>query len=78
MGKATTADLYTQTYKYHIRNGLKGINTDANNDLTNSLFSYRLDCENDGVLYDGNIRNQYWKSSIDGIKRAYEFSYDAA
>ena len=76
MGKVTTVDLYTQTYKYHIRNGLKGINTDANNDLTNSLFSYRLDYENDGVLYDGNIRNQYWRSSIDGIKRAYEFSYD--
>ena len=44
--------------------------------MTNSLFSFRLDYETDGTYFDGDIRNQYWKSSIDGIKRAYEYSYD--
>jgi len=75
-GKSSANPLQDITYKYHIRGGLKGINTDANNDLTNSLFSFRLDYETDGTYFDGNIRNQYWKSSIDGIKRAYEYSYD--
>ena len=77
MGKATSSDLYVETFKYHIRNGLKGINTDANNDLTNTLFSYKLAYE-EGTngYFDGNIRNQYWKSNIDGVQRAYEFSYD--
>ncbi|WP_044172094.1 RHS repeat domain-containing protein [Flectobacillus major] len=49
---------------------------DANNDLTNSLFSYKLTYEEDGTYYDGNIRNQYWKSNIDGIQRAYQYNYD--
>ncbi len=77
-GKTSANPLYETTYKHHIRGGLKGINTDANNDLTNSLFSFRLDYETDGTYFDGNIRNQYWKSSIDGIKRAYEYAYDGA
>lgn len=78
MGKVTTADLYTQNYFWHIRGGLKGINTDASGNLTNTLFSYRLDYENDGVLYDGNIRKQSWKSSIDNVQRDYTHSYDVA
>ena len=80
MGKVNLADLYLQTFKYHIRGGLTGINTDANNNLTNSLFSYKLAYEDgtNGGYFDGNIRNQYWKSSIDGIQRAYQYSYDGA
>ena len=78
MGKATSADLYIQNYFWHIRGGLKGINTDVNNNLTNSLFSYKLDYENDGVLYDGNIRKQSWKSNIDNVQRDYTHSYDVA
>ncbi|WP_044172092.1 RHS repeat domain-containing protein [Flectobacillus major] len=70
--------LQTLDYKYHIRGGLKGINLDANNNLTNSLFSYKLTYEEDGTYYDGNIRNQYWKSNIDGIQRAYQYNYDGA
>jgi RHS repeat-associated protein len=77
-GKVSANPLQEITYKYHIRGGLRGINTDANNNLTNSLFSYRLDYENDGVLYDGNIRKQSWKSNIDNIERSYTHSYDAA
>jgi RHS repeat-associated protein len=78
MGKATSADLYTQNYKYHIRGGLKGINLDANNNLTNSLFSYKLDYEDDGTYFDGNIRKQTWKSNLDNTTRSYTYSYDGA
>lgn len=79
MGKIPNADLYAETFKYHIRGGLRGINLDANNDLTNSLFSFKLTYEegNDGY-FDGNIRNQYWKSNLDGVQRTYQYSYDAA
>ena len=78
MGKAPNADLYAETYKYHIRGGLIGKNLDANNNLTNALFSFKLGYEDDGTYFDGNIRNQYWKSNIDGVQRAYEYSYDGA
>ncbi|MDZ7935819.1 MAG: RHS repeat-associated core domain-containing protein [Emticicia sp.] len=79
MGKIPTADLYTLAFKHHIRGGLKGYNLDVNNDLTNTLFSFKLAYEDGtGGYYDGNIRNQYWKSNIDGVQRAYEYSYDGA
>jgi RHS repeat-associated protein len=79
MGKATSTDLYNQTYFYHIRGALKGINTDVSGNLTNNLFSYKLDYEN-GVngLFDGNISKQSWKSNIDNKERSYTFSYDGA
>jgi hypothetical protein len=44
----------------------------------NNLFSYKLAYQEDGTYYDGNIRNQYWKSNIDGIQRAYQYSYHGA
>lgn len=77
MGKATTADLYTQTLSYHIRGGLKGINLDASDNLTNNLFSYKISREN-ANYYDGNIGKQEWKSSIDNITRSNTFRYDGA
>ena len=70
--------IQTLNYKYHIRGGLKGINLDANNNLTDNLFSYKLAYEEDGTLFDGNIRNQYWKSNIDGKQRAFGYTYDGA
>jgi RHS repeat-associated protein len=78
MGKYSTSDLYAQTFFYHIRGGLRGNNLDANGDLTNTLFSFKLEYEGNNGFFDGNIRNQYWKSSIDGIQRAYEYNYDKA
>jgi RHS repeat-associated protein len=79
MGKVPTADLYEQRFLYHIRGGIRGYNLDANGGLTNSLFSFKLSYEEGASGYfDGNIRNQYWKSSIDGVQRAYEYSYDKA
>jgi RHS repeat-associated protein len=66
-------------YKYHIRGGLRGINLDVNNNLTNNLFSYRLDYEEGTTgLFDGNIKKQSWKSSIDGKQRSFDFLYDGA
>lgn len=70
--------LQTLIFKYHIRGGLKGINLDANNNLTDNLFSYKLDYEDDGTLFDGNIRKQTWKSNIDGKERSFVFDYDGA
>jgi RHS repeat-associated protein len=78
MGKATSADLYSESYFYHIRGGLRGKNLDANGDLTNTLFSYKLEYEGNNGFFDGNIRNQYWKSNIDGVQRAFEYNYDKA
>ena len=79
LGKVTTADLYTQSLSYHIRGGLTGINLDAAGNLTNNLFSYKLAYEEGtGGYFDGNIRNQYWKSNIDGKQRAFEYTYDGS
>ena len=79
MGKVTSADLYTQNYFWHIRGGLKGINLDVSGNLTNNLFSYKLDYENGANgLFDGNISKQSWKSNIDNKERSYTFSYDGA
>jgi RHS repeat-associated protein len=76
IGKVTTTDLQTVDFKYHIRGGLKGINLDANNNLTNKIFSFKLGHEEDGTYFDGNIRKQEWKSSLDGLSRSYTYSYD--
>jgi RHS repeat-associated protein len=71
--------LQTLNFKYHIRGGLKGINLDASGNLTNNLFSYRLDYEEGTTgLYDGNIKKQHWKSNIDGKQRSFEFTYDGS
>ena len=69
-------DLQTIDYSYHIR-GLRGINLDGNNNLTNKLFSMRLDYETAG-FYDGNIGKQEWKSSLDNVTRSFGYSYDGA
>ena len=69
-------DLQTVDYTYHIR-GLRGINLDGNNNLTNKLFSMRLDYETAG-FYDGNIGKQEWKSNIDNVTRSFTYGYDGA
>lgn len=76
---STPSVLQNLDYKHHIRGGLKGINLDASGNLTDNLFSYRLDYEQGTTgLFDGNIKKQYWKSNIDGKERSYEFLYDGA
>ena len=78
MGKYSTADLYNQSLSYHIRGGLRGINLDANSNLTSALFSMKLSYEDDGTYFDGNIRKQEWKSSLDNQTRGYTYSYDGS
>jgi hypothetical protein len=70
--------LQTIDYNYHIRGDLRGINLDASGNLTNKLFSMKLGYEDDGNYFDGNIRKQEWKSSLDGLTRSYTYSYDGA
>jgi RHS repeat-associated protein len=73
-----TGTLETVDYSYHIRGSLRGINLDAFGNLTNKLFSMKLGYEDDGNYFDGNIRKQEWKSSIDNLTRSYTYSYDGA
>jgi Domain of unknown function (DUF6443) len=75
----STTTLQPLSYSYHIRGGLKGINLDASGNLTNSLFSYRLDYENGtNGYFDGNISKQSWQSNIDGKERDFTYIYDGA
>jgi hypothetical protein len=69
-------ELQTVDYSYHIR-GLRGINLDGNNNLTNKLFSMRLDYETAG-FFDGNIGKQEWKSSLDNVTRSFTYGYDGS
>ena len=78
MGKYSTTDLYTETFKYHIRGGFRGINLDASNNLTNALFSMKLSYEDDGTYFDNNIRKQEWKSSLDNVTRSFTYRYDGS
>jgi RHS repeat-associated protein len=71
-------DLQNINYKYHIRGGLQGINLDGSGNLTNSIFSYKLGFEGDATYFDGNIRKQEWKSSLDNTIRSFTYSYDGA
>ena len=77
--KSSTTTLQLLEYQYHIRGGLKGINVDVAGNLTNNIFSYKLDYEN-GIngYFDGNISKQSWQSNIDGKERSFSFTYDGA
>ncbi|MDZ7897021.1 MAG: hypothetical protein U5N85_03185 [Arcicella sp.] len=63
---------------YHIRGGLRGINLDANENLTNALFCLKLEYEDDGTYFDGNIKRQYWRSNLDNVTRSFTYRYDGA
>ncbi|MDZ7897952.1 MAG: hypothetical protein U5N85_07985 [Arcicella sp.] len=78
MGKATSSDLYLETMSYHIRGGLRGINLDASGNVKNDLFSMKLFYEDDLTYFDGNIRKQEWKSSIDNLSRNFVYRYDGS
>ena len=69
--------LETVNYKYHIRGGLRGINLDANDNLTDKIFSFKLGYEDAG-FFDGNIGKQEWKTNMDGQKRSFTYGYDGA
>jgi RHS repeat-associated protein len=77
MGKFVSSDLYAQTFHWHIRGNLRGYNLDASGNLTNSLFSLKLEYEDAG-FWDGNIGKQEWKSNLDNITRSFTMNYDGA
>ncbi len=78
------------TYDYNIRGWILGLNRDYAKDNNNSnYFGYDLgyDKPNNGLVgnqtyinpqYNGNIEGMVWKSKGDGLKRKYDFVYDAA
>lgn len=69
--------LHSQTYSWHIRGGLRGINLDGSgNPQTGKLFSLKLGYEEDGTYYDGNIRSQQWRTARDSQQRTYTYNYD--
>jgi hypothetical protein len=75
----STTALQSILYSHHIRGGLKGINLDASGNLTNNIFSYKLDYENGtNGYFDGNISKQSWQSNIDGKERDFTYTYDGA
>lgn len=83
------AGLETLNYDYNIRGWLLGVNrTDlANNGSGTSRFAFELGYDKQtnssgrnfsAHQLNGNITGMIWKSAGDGIRRKYDFSYDAA
>ncbi len=72
--------LQTIDYAYNVRGWLKQINN-PHETLGDDLFAFGVNYEttsnNAQALYDGNISQTFWKTSNDGIKRRYDYSYDA-
>lgn len=78
MGPIQTVD-----YAYHIRGGLKAINSPQTpngglNVTENDLFSLRLDYQEDGRYYNGHISKQQWVSKTDNQVRSFAYTYDQA
>jgi RHS repeat-associated protein len=87
--KTLGASLETIKYDYNIRGWLLGANRSdlAGNGSSNSKFAFDLGYDkqinNSGQNYsvaqfNGNISGMIWKSAGDGVRRKYDFSYDAA
>jgi RHS repeat-associated protein len=81
--------LETLNYDYNIRGWLLGINRAdlASNGAGTTRFSFELGYDKQtnsagknftSNQFNGNITGMIWKSAGDGIRRKYDFSYDAA
>jgi RHS repeat-associated protein len=78
---AAFSSLQSVDYSWHIRGGLKGLNTDPVSGTLQAgkLFAMKLGYEEDGQVYfDGNIRSQQWRSGQDAQVRSYTYDYDGA
>jgi RHS repeat-associated protein len=71
------------SYDYNIRGWMLGMNRDYVKEANStSKFGFDLGYDKSGVigsyapLYNGNIAGTVWRSSGDGEKRKYDFSYD--
>lgn len=75
----TVQGLQTIDYQYHIRGYLKSVNDGQLNNNQNDFFGHKLEFEDDGTYFDGNIRKEIWKSQRNtGSIRSYTYNYDAA
>lgn len=90
-GNYTESALETLTYDYNIRGWVLGVNRDFIRDQGNSKFGFELAYDKKTSVIDNNVTNIYtkaqfngniagtiWKSMGDGMKRKYDFDYDAA
>ncbi len=76
----STAALQVVDYDYNVRGWMQGINKQGLNASENDLFSMRLDYQENGGYYNGNIRKQQWlsHSAKEAPARSYTYSYDEA
>jgi RHS repeat-associated protein len=90
-GDYTGTALETLTYDYNIRGWVLGVNRDYIRNQGNSKFGFELAYDKKTSVLDNNATNVYtqaqfngniagtiWKSIGDGMKRKYDFGYDAA
>ncbi len=78
---AGNQDLQKMDFSYTIQGWLAGINNVAldatgENDLFGMEFTYQ-EATNAGSRYDGTISKVRWRSTLDGVTRAYGYNYDA-
>lgn len=77
--------LETISYQYNIRGWMLGANKDylSNGSATSNYFGMELNYDKDGYTttnqkqFSGNIGSAIWRSQGDGIKRKYDYDYDA-
>jgi RHS repeat-associated protein len=85
----SNAGLQAQTYDYNIRGWMLGMNRNemAANGTATNYFGFELGYDKTtnaagknytAAQWNGNINGMIWKSNGDGIRRKYDFSYDAA
>ncbi len=72
--------LQTIDYTYNVRGWLKQINN-PHEALGDDLFAFGINynepTNSTQALYNGNISQTFWKTANDGIKRRYDYAYDA-
>lgn len=74
-------NLQSIDYTYNIRGSVTQVNDPAN--LGTKLFGYELkyynplNTSNSTGKYNGNVAEVTWKTSTDGVKRRYNYQYDA-
>jgi RHS repeat-associated protein len=85
----SNAGLETMDYDYNVRGWLLGINKDevlTANGMSTRFFGFELGYDKTGNVagrnfsasqFNGNVTGMIWKSNGDGIRRKYDFSYDA-
>ncbi|OJJ14304.1 hypothetical protein BKI52_43270 [marine bacterium AO1-C] len=80
LGGPQNAPLQTLNYRYNIRGWMTHLNdaTLSTQSTDNDIFGFELKYAQGGAnaYLNGNIAQMAWKSSLDGIQRQYDYSYD--